>query len=65
MDAGELLSWVYSVMVKNLDRDQREELDWALLPDSDAAVHDPDLPESLQGLRPPRGWSADMDMSRY
>lgn len=54
-----MLSWAYSVMVKDLEPDRRRELDYALRPDSAVAVDDVELPESMQGLRPPSWWDAD------
>lgn len=57
LDVGELLSWGYSVMVANLDAEHRSKLDYALRPLEVVMVDDPDLPSSLQGLRPPEGWT--------
>lgn len=52
-----MLSWVYSVMVENLDQEQRHKLDYALRPRDAVVVRDEMMPESMQGLKPPSWWS--------
>lgn len=59
LDAGELLSWGYSVMVANLDTEHRRKFDHALRPDAAVVIDDPELPVSMQGLRPPSWWDGD------
>ncbi|HUV09716.1 MAG TPA: hypothetical protein VMX12_01990 [Acidimicrobiia bacterium] len=56
LDAGELLSVSYSLMVENLDTEKRRELDHALMPRAKVAIDDPDLPAELQGMKPPSWW---------
>lgn len=46
------------MMVEHLDSKKRRELDYALMPRAATVINDPDLPEELQGLRPP-SWYGD------
>ena len=43
-------------MVAGLDAEHRKKLDYALRRDSAVVIDDPDLPASMQGLRPPSWW---------
>ncbi len=60
LDAGELLSWGYYVMVSGMDAEHRAKLDYALRPDAAVVINDPELPASMQGLRPPAWWKGDV-----
>lgn len=53
MEAGELLSWAYTIWVRDLDPDKRREVDYALTPDEALITDDPDLPPVLRERRPP------------
>lgn len=59
LEAGELLSWCYYLMVDGMDNEQRKNLDYALRPSEAVEIHDDELHESMQGLRPPSWWKGD------
>lgn len=40
-------------MVDGKNTEQRYEIDYALTPDEDVIIDDPDLPAELRGMRPP------------
>lgn len=46
-------------MVDGMDAEHRRKLDYALRPDESVLVNDPELPDSMQGLRPPSWWDSD------
>jgi len=46
-------------MVDGMSAEDRNELDYALRPTSAVLVSDPELHQSMQGLRPPSWWKGD------